>query len=97
MAEIVEVIKQRDRMCKNQKNHCEGCELSSSKNTRKVSCNGLLNNYPQEAEEIIMAWAKENPIKTNAEKFKEVFGITWNEAPIGNKFWNQEYKEPKEV
>ena len=63
-----------------------------------------------------MKWAKENPIKTNADKFKEVFGIKPNKAKCPfldsteecskhnlcvhcalNDFWNQEYKEPKEV
>lgn len=31
--------------------------------------------YPEEAEKIIMNWAKEHPVKTNADKFKEVFGV----------------------
>lgn len=77
--------------------NCLECPLEYGNNGKMIRCTTIITENPKEAEEIIMKWAKENPIKTNAEKFKEVFGITWNEAPIGCRFWNQEYKEPEEV
>lgn len=66
-------------------------------------------NHAQEVEEIIMKWAKENHVQSNADKFREVFGADVDENcscifNCGNNvcskckykdFWNQEYKEPK--
>lgn len=41
----------------------------------KVCCIGQVKFHAYEAIEIVEQWAKEHPIVTNAEKFKEVFGI----------------------
>lgn len=78
MAEFVEVMKNKNRMCKS--HDCSSCAISSIKNTKNIVCEDFIINYPQEAEEIIMAWAKEHPIKTNADKFKEVFGLEPNKG-----------------
>lgn len=56
---------------------CDDCPLY------KKACGSL---YAYEALEIIENWAKEHPIVTNADKFKEMFGfdmtICWdNEFP----------------
>lgn len=68
MAEFNEVIRQFNRMCNNY--DCNDCPFDSN-------CQFIVIRRPNEAEEIIMNWAKEHPIKTNADKFKEVFGIEY--------------------
>lgn len=72
MAEFKEVIKIRQRMC-NSIVHCEDCELSHSKNKNQGPCSSFIFVNPNEAEEIIMKWAAEHPIKTNKDKIKELF------------------------
>lgn len=78
MAEFTEVIKQKERIHKTYTGICEKCAISSSNNGKKIGCGTFITDYPQEAEEIIMKWAEEHPIKTNADKFKEVFGFDIN-------------------
>lgn len=75
MAEFVEVIKQKSRMCNPKNMTCYQCELSASKNGSHVLCEEFMRHYPEKYEKVIMDWAKEHPIKTNADKFKEVFGF----------------------
>ena len=73
MAEFVEVMKHRKRMC--DVFHCGDCKINQCENAEnKKGCDKFIEDYPQEAEEIIMKWAKEHPVKTNTDKFKEVFG-----------------------
>lgn len=110
MAEFTEVLKQRKRMCR-----ISGCSthclLHYLNNKTGSPCDNYILEYPEEAEEIIMEWAKEHPIMTNAQKFKEVFGIN---KPLTScegfycescydcdkcrykDFWNREYKEPEQ-
>lgn len=111
MAEFCEVMKQEERMCNYMKNNCAICSLCSSNNGKGLVCGSFLVDYSQEAEKIIMDWAKEHPVMTNADKFKEVFGI---EIAGGYEkcdmfecedcgcencshygFWDMEYVEPK--
>ena len=111
MAEFVEVMKYRKRMCAMYRNH--SCRICPIYDVKEGTCANFLIENTQEAEEIIMKWAKENPIKTNADKFKEVFGVDIYKEPTHNctgircgineceeckynGFWNKEYKEPKE-
>lgn len=76
MAEFVEVMKQKKRMCDAlSKTNCSSCGLCSDNNNYNVGCSTLILNYYEQAEEIIMKWAKEHPVMTNADKFKEVFGF----------------------
>lgn len=78
MAEFVEVMKQKKRMCDTYNKDCDStvaiCPLDYDRNGKNIVCTDFLAEYPQESEEIIMKWAKEHPAKTNADKFKEVFG-----------------------
>lgn len=110
MAEFTEVMKHRKRMCTQYEKHrCDSCPLNDVK---EGTCANFLIENTQEAEEIIMEWAEEHPIKTNADKFKEVFGVdVYKEDGFGCSdircnndceeckymgFWNKEYIEPKE-
>lgn len=119
MAEFKKVMKQRERMCKYAETKCDNrCDLHKLGGCFSEFCNNYICNCPQEAEEIIMNWAKEHPAKTNADKFKEVFGVkpSYQSCPYTDTtlcqntveckpcdcceyydFWEQEYKEPKEV
>lgn len=75
MAEFVEVMKHRERMCDALNCSCSSCGLNYDNNNCHVGCNTFVCNYYEQAEEIIMNWAKKHPVKTNADKFKEVFGF----------------------
>lgn len=116
MAEFTDVIKHKKRMCEkyNCTHDCPIKKWVTSNYTKTFYGCTRIMEHPQEAEEIIMKWAKEHPIVTNADKFKEVFGFTPNgkSCPYtidscGDScdksncshydFWEQEYKEPKEV
>lgn len=76
MAEFAEVMKQKARMCdyNYHKAGCVSCPLSGHNNSLSKSCGVLFKDHPKQAEEIIMQWVKEHPIKTNKDKFEEVFG-----------------------
>lgn len=85
MAEFQEVIKEYKRMCATRTfkyTGCKNCELSSSNNGTDYNCVNLICAEPQKTEKIIMKWAEEHPVQTNADKFKEVFGIELKETHI---------------
>lgn len=80
MAEFVEVMKQRARMCESIRcaddDGTARCELYKLKKEHDlIDCTRVLFLYPQEFEKNVMDWAKEHPMMTNADKFKEVFGF----------------------
>lgn len=108
MAEFQEVMKQKKRMCNTRIDGCYDCVLYYKRSGKNISCSKFCSEYPQQAEEIIMKWAEENRIQTNAEKFKEVFGVKLLDDLCNNIscdvkcdecdlhiFCQQEYKEPK--
>ena len=103
MAEYQEVTKQYARMCDSFNrygyNHCSECPLNSVRTKANTCAYWAFITDPEMAEKIIMTWATEHPVKTNNDKFKEIFGF-----PISQKFpvseydseWlNKEYKEPE--
>lgn len=106
MAEFVEVMKQKERLCKSIED-CTQCVMSCDYNGIGCNCIEFFRLHPKEAEEIIMKWVKEHPLMTNADKFKEVFGFRPDKCPTtfcntqkcavcdGYRFWVQEYKEPE--
>lgn len=116
MAEFKELMKQRNRMCRSflqesGLHDCCRCPIYS-KNTQSMwDCNQYAAKNPEEFEDIILVWAEEHPYKTNADKFKEVFGIELLDNDCAgincpkdcgycseckyDGFWSQEYKEPK--
>ena len=61
MAEFKEVAKHIKRMCDIEKGNCRNCKLSSVNNRFKLPCYIFTLDYPEETEEYIMQWAKENP------------------------------------
>lgn len=106
MAEFQEMCKKYERMCHHFWNHNGGCLKECPLNQGSWGCRGFLMTEPEEAERIIVDWAKEHPVKTNADKFREVFGMSYKsvnnlqfERSIAkfDNFWNQEYEEPSDV
>lgn len=98
MAEFTTVMREYGRMCKVCM-ECENCPLKSSNNFRGVVCNLFVRKFPEEAERIIMKWAKEHPIVTNAMKFKEIFGYDFQDAfgALGCSEWlDDEYERGKQ-
>lgn len=105
MAEFTKIIAIRNRMC-HKINSCPECPLYAE-NTG-YSCRECVFRDPEEYERILLKWDAENPIKTNADIFKEVFdvgisptGCNGFDCPYNEScetcqlkdFWEQEYKE----
>lgn len=102
---FVEVAKAKERMCNTHNTICNGCDLLNF--FPDGDCEEMCLKFPEQAQEIIMQWAKEHPAKTNADKFKEVFGYNIDPSICGkledcngrcgecelDSFWQQEYKE----
>lgn len=90
MAEFIEVIKQRERMCEAnlEKTHtCSKCPIGLKNNGTDEDCVHYLFKFPLQAQADIMKWARENPKPTNEDKlrevFVEVFGVQLTGKPYG--------------
>lgn len=64
MAEFKEVMKQKKRMCEYCEENCNSCDGSIF----------VSNSDPDRFEKFVMDWAKEHPVVTNKDKFREIFG-----------------------
>ena len=97
MAEFQEVAKMYDRLC-NSYDECSKCPMFKCRDKDNlISCRyWTLLVDPKTAEEVILHWSKEHPIKTNGMKFREVFGKPYEHLFEANEFikqWlSQEYK-----
>ena len=60
------------RICKKHDN-CKNCPLGLYNNGKGKSCDYLIRTSPDKANEIILKWIKEHPIKTRQNKFLEMF------------------------
>lgn len=60
------------RLCRTVKN-CENCPLCAKTSGTNLSCDYLLIKYPDKANEIIINWRKEHPIKTRQSEFLKIF------------------------
>lgn len=107
MADFVEIMKIRNRMC-NEIKYCSKCPIGCENNGTGHGCPNFLRKYPEKAQKILLKWDKH--IFTNADKFEEVFGhkVKNNECPLigtnecmlakncdncPNKgFWKKQYK-----
>lgn len=52
---------------------CENCPIGIDHNGINVGCEELIENYTDIANEIILKWCKEHPVKTKQDKFLEMF------------------------
>ena len=92
MAEFQKVANERKRMCDSYEICINGCPLGKAANG--AICSSWMFANPVLAEDAIMKWAAEHPIKTNRDKFKEVFGFDYlDPLPGGGSAWlTAEYK-----
>ena len=106
---IQEMARIYKRICgKYSNDYCNGCPLLSL-NFGDGSADDCLNamiQFPDEFEQELLKWAKENPAPTNRDKFFEVFGDR-KYKQFGCKkvceptpccdcdWWNKEYVEPE--
>ena len=61
------------RICKAFKNNCGICPMCIGNNGTNELCAKLVMKFPDKANEIILNWCKEHPIKTRQDKFLEMF------------------------
>lgn len=90
--------KEFNRMCNYFTGSCYGCGVLDIEGN---SCFEIFKVHPEEVVEIVEKWSKEHPAKTNADKFKEVFGMTvWESIDKGHgdwsSWWDAPYIAPKE-
>ena len=68
-------LKEYKRMCDTNNLNCFGCPMKEAKSKGDYQiCRVFIKNHPEEAIKVVEKWVKEHPCKTNADKFKEVFG-----------------------
>ncbi len=95
--EPLEFLKEYRRMCNSYIHRfgCEGCPLTG----KQCLGTGVRNKTDSEYLTItstVEQWSKENPIITNADKFKEVFELpTHCMIDQDAQWWDEPYKEPK--
>ena len=61
------------RMCNTENKYCRECPLSESNTNANLSCDEYLLKYPDKANEIILNWCKEHPVKTRQSEFLKMF------------------------
>lgn len=81
MAEFQTVMREFRRLCKGR--ICVSCPIwEKVDKDAETFCSAWLTNHFEEAERVIMQWAKENPLMTNRTKFREVFGINLDSIEV---------------
>lgn len=111
--DAVEYLRTYHRMCnaivRENDDACKECPLSNRNNGKYCDCVKFVIQYPEECVGLVEKWAEDHKIITNADKFKEVFGI---DKPLMGKltsvcykpdgvdfmyeeWWNKEYVEPE--
>lgn len=76
MAEFKTVVKEYQRMCSTIQ-ACADCPIYKYKGAG--SCDSILIYKTEEAEKLIMDWARINPSMTNQRKFKDIFGFNYED------------------
>lgn len=61
------------RMCNKNSAKCDECPLTLINNGKHEFCDDFIRQSPDKANEIILKWCEEHPIKTRQEKFLEMF------------------------
>lgn len=98
---FTEAMEIRKRLCLNMGDVCGNCPLSLNNNGMTLHCDDFMMDHPDMAEPILKEWATEHPVKTNRDKFAEVFGkcefVICSVVPCSKcDWWDQEYIEPFE-
>ena len=53
--------------------NCEKCPLRATNNGENIPCSYLIRTLPDKANEIILKWVKEHPVKTRQSEFLKMF------------------------
>ena len=61
------------RMCIAESKYCRECPLSGSNTNENLYCTEYLLKHPDKANEIILKWCKEHPVKTRQSEFLKMF------------------------
>lgn len=61
------------RMCKHFDDDCQECPVFYKQTETGLSCEEFIRNFPDEANEIILKWCKEHPVKTRQSEFLKIF------------------------
>ena len=100
---IQEMARIYKRICAiHREDFCEGCPLLPPASSNAEGCLDAMIQFPDEYEKALLDWEKENPPKTNRDKFFEVFSnrnyetgcceLTCHTIPCrGCDWWNLEY------
>lgn len=74
MAEFQKVMKDKKLMCDHFHSEQNGCSRDCPMIKANFNCTKQILEQAHDEEIIIEDWAKKNPVITNGDKFKEVFG-----------------------
>lgn len=102
---FTEAMKIKQEICRSYM-ICANCPLNSENNGLPGGCVIAFAQNPKESEKILKEWLAEHPVKTNKDKFAEVFGeierfgkceiIDCSTVPcLECGWWNREYVEPE--
>lgn len=61
------------RLCSSHSDGCFNCPISYYHNGERRTCGTFVVKYPDKANEIIIKWCDEHPVKTYADDFFEKF------------------------
>lgn len=64
------------RMCRGVTPRCSKCLLNSGNNGAGITCFTFVKQYPDKANEIILKWCEEHPIKTRQSELLKIFSNT---------------------
>jgi len=79
MAEYLDVVRTKDRMCDMYMScGCSGCPISQYSNGENEHCEAYVKDHPAKAERKITAWGEKNPEKTILDEFLE----NYPDAPL---------------
>lgn len=98
MAEFTKITKEYSRMCDSFNiDYCRNCPINSVRGNGCSCKDWTFILDPETSEKVILNWAKKNPVKTNAQKFEELFGFDFKSrfsASVATLEWlEKEYKE----
>lgn len=98
MAEFVEVMRHKERMCEQYGDVCGDCRLRRENNGRELNCPEYMACYAEEAEKIITEWAAAHPepkYPSWNEAWKQLFPDAYcTNSPCPNHFLPKERSMP---
>lgn len=60
------------RVCRAHTKKCENCPMSADNNGADELCLNLVTKYPDKANEIILKWCEEHPVKTRLSELQKI-------------------------